>query len=113
MGFNLSKHLTQGLASLDQRLQVFREYYSSLREDQRTALVAWVRLVSAPFPNDFDEFITTQCSIGLDEDRGIDMEIEVRVNDKAAKVYPQHLRQAIEAWERGEEFTPPRSVDYT
>ncbi|HEX4590430.1 MAG TPA: hypothetical protein VH120_10905 [Gemmataceae bacterium] len=113
MKFDFHKELNQGLASLDQRLQVFKEYYLSLDFEQRSAIGRWVRRVSAPFPDDFDEFMCMQCHIGLNEDRGIEAEIEVRINGKAAKALPQHLRQAVAAWERGEEFVPPASLDYT
>ncbi len=113
MKFDLHKHMNQGLASLDQRLQVFREYYLSLGDGQRHALVEWVRLVSAPFPDDFEDFVAMQCNLGLDEDRSIDLEIEVRVNGRIAKAFPQHLRQALAAWERNEEFVPPLTLDYT
>jgi hypothetical protein len=98
---------------LDQRLQVFKEYYFGLRVEQRTASSKWVRLVSAPFPDDFDAFMAMKCDIGLEEDQDVNVEIEVNFNGKTAKVLPQYLRQGIAAWERGEEFAPPLSIDYS
>jgi hypothetical protein len=113
MKFDLRKHLIQKMASLDRQLGVFKEYYQSLNDVQRNALANWVRLVSAPFPDGFDEFIKMQCEIGLDENREIGVEIEVRFNDVSAKVLPQHLRQAIAGWERSEGFAQALSFDYT
>ena len=109
--YDYGRELNRKLASLDQQLQVFRDYYDSLNGEKRQALVNWVQAVSAPFPNDVDSYICMLSDIGLDEDRQIGVEIEVTIGNKTAKVLPQYLRQALEAWHRGETFIPPLGFD--
>ncbi len=111
--------MNQSLQKLDQKIVPFKKFYAHLDDAQRVAFGEWVRKISEPFPLDFDLLYCALTDIGCGEDQWITAEIEVSLGDpvegntETAKIPPQILRAAVDAWERNEEFAPPMTFDFT
>ncbi len=117
--WDFTNDMSKSLAELDQKLVPFKKFYANLNEDKRLAFVEWVRKVSEPFPLDFDSLICAHTAIGCGGHQWITAQIEVSLGDpeeantEIAKIPPQILRAAVDAWERNEEFVPPMTFDFT
>jgi hypothetical protein len=114
--WDMWKGMVRSLASLDQRLQPFKEYYLGLSEENRAGFRKWVLQISQPFPNDLEGLCQMMSDIGCTGDTMVGASISVDFltegqSAKSAKVEPQFLRQAIEAWDQGNDFVPPIGWD--
>lgn len=97
------------LASEDQRLQLFKEYYLQCTSSQRTKLYRFIRAVADLSPTENDEAVKFAQDIGCQNNCILDVSVtcELLEEFRSASVSPNLLLQAIRAWNRGEEFTPP------
>jgi hypothetical protein len=102
------------LANLDRRLAVFHSHFNSLDDSKRKCFVQWVQAIGAAFPKDFPSLTEYMLNVGNDENRVVRADIEILFLDssQSVRIPPQILKQAVEAWEMGEEFTPPPTWDY-
>lgn len=118
LSWDFSKEMISSLANLDQRLVTFKKYYSALDTEEREAFGRWIRSVSEAIPLDFDQLFSLMTTIGCGNSQWIHAEIEVSVGPvekrtETARIPPQILRVAVEAWEKDEDFVPPMTWDYT
>ena len=114
--WDFSKDWTRALASLDQRLQPFKEYYMSLDDEKRAGFRRWVMQISQPFADDLEGWAAMMSDIGCTGEAVVGAHIKVTFlregqTQETAEVEPQHLRQAIKAWEEGKDFAPPLGYD--
>lgn len=106
MEFDFGNFITRNLASLDQKLGVFKEYYFGLDEPRRKRFRKWISQLSKPLPDDFQGYCQMLNDIGCTAERviGISISVDFLESSKGARTEPQLLKQAVDAWDRGEEF---------
>lgn len=106
MDFDFSKFITRNLASLDQKLGLFKEYYLGLDEAGRKRFRKWIQQVSKPFPADFQGYCRMLNDIGCTAERviGVSISVDFLQDGQGARIEPQFLKQALDAWDRGDEF---------
>ena len=94
-------------------LQMFREYYRGLDAQARARFREWVLPLGRPLPSDLEGFVRLMGEMGWAGDRpvGDPATAGLMEESKEAERQLQSLRQAIEAWERGEEYVPPLEGD--
>ncbi len=104
----LHSWFVRATAGDDQRLQVFRDFYFKASPDQRRRLYEYVKSVAELSPADLDGSVRFAGEIGAGSDRVLDVEVSCSFlpDGPTASMSPHRLRSAIEAWERGEEYTP-------
>jgi hypothetical protein len=93
----------------DQKLQVFKEFYLGADTEQRCRLYEYIRAVAALSPPDLEGNVQFSGEIGCTGDRVLSVEVSCchLPDGPSATVDPHLLQAALEAWNRGEEFTPP------
>lgn len=106
MEFDFGRFITRNLASLDQKLGLFKEFYLGLDEAGRKRFRKWIEQVSKPLPDDFQAYCRMLNDIGCTAERvlGISISVDFLENGQGSRLEPQILKQAIAAWDRGEEF---------
>jgi hypothetical protein len=96
----------------DQRLQVFKVFYLGADTEQRRRLYEYIRAVAALSPADLEADMQYHGEIGCTGDRVLSVEVSCShlPDGPSAAVNPHLLQAALEAWNRGEEYTPPPLV---
>ena len=106
---NLRSDAVRCAAGDDQRLQVFKVLWSGATTTQRQRLYEYIRAVAALSPSDLEASVQFDGEIGCTGDRVLAVQVSCShlPDGPSAVVDPHLLQAALEAWQRGEEFTPP------
>jgi hypothetical protein len=112
MDYDFGQFIALNLAALDQKLRLFKEFYLSLDEGKRSKFRKWIEQIARPLPDEFQPYCQMLTDMGCTADRVVGVSISIDYLDagEGARVEPQFLKKAIQAWEQGEDFAP--SMDW-
>jgi hypothetical protein len=110
---NFERDMARSMAATDQTVQRFKAFYLSRSAEERAAFAAWVRRLSEPLGTTIDEWVSMIQAMGCSNDGIVDVRVSLNAypDGESVSIYPPYLREAIDRWEKGEEFTPPLGAD--
>jgi hypothetical protein len=108
---DIGKWFVRGGANMDQRLGVFKDFYLMADVDQRQKLKAYVTAVADLAPRGVNESVKFDQSIGCGNNYfiGVQFTCSFLPDGPEAVIGPHVLCDAMNAWDRSEEYLP--SVD--